>query len=39
MKISSSYKGFKKHLDTALPIPKSQLSLPFVHEEIDDEDE
>jgi hypothetical protein len=36
MKISSSYKGFKKHLDKALPIPKSQLQLPF--EDEDDED-
>jgi len=27
MKISSSYKGFKKHLDKALPIPNSQMQL------------
>lgn len=37
MKISSSYKGFKKYLDKALPIPKAQLALPFVDE--DDEDD
>jgi P63C domain len=36
MKISSSYKGFKKHLDKALPVPKSQLQLPFGD---DDEEE
>jgi hypothetical protein len=33
MKISGSYKGFKKHLDKALPIPKSQLALPFEEDE------
>ena len=37
MKISSTYKGFKKHLDKALPVPKSQMALPFDDME-DDED-
>jgi hypothetical protein len=37
MKISSSYKGFKKHLDKALPIPNSQMQLNL--EESDDSDE
>jgi hypothetical protein len=37
MKISGSYKGFKKHLDKALPMPKSQLQLPLGEE--DDENE
>ncbi len=27
MKISATYKGFKKHLDKALPIPQAQLAL------------
>jgi hypothetical protein len=36
MKISGSYKGFKKHLDKALPMPKSQLSLPL-DDDYDDE--
>jgi hypothetical protein len=39
MKISSSYKGFKKHLDKALPVPKSQLLLPFEDENGDEDDE
>lgn len=29
MKISGTYKGFKKYLDKALPMPKAQLSLPL----------
>ena len=37
MRISSSYKGFKKHLDKALPVPKAQLALPFPDEDEDDE--
>lgn len=34
MKISATYKGFKKHLDKVLPIPRAQLTL-----DLDDEDE
>jgi hypothetical protein len=37
MKISGSYKVFKKHLDKALPIPQAQLSLPFEDPDSDDE--
>jgi P63C domain len=33
MKIFPSYKSFKKYLDKALPVPKSQLSLPFPDED------
>jgi hypothetical protein len=37
MKISATYKGFKKHLDKVLPIPKAQLALPL--NDTDDEDD
>lgn len=37
MKISATYKGFKKHLDKVLPIPKSQLTLALDSEDDDDE--
>lgn len=38
MKISPTYKTFKKHLDKALPIPKSQMVLPFQDDVVDDEE-
>jgi hypothetical protein len=38
MKVSATYKGFKKLLDEALPIPQAQLSLGLV-EMTDDEEE
>lgn len=38
MKISATYKGFKKHLDKALPIPQAQLSLGLPAPEDDDEE-
>jgi hypothetical protein len=31
--------ALKKHLDKALPMPQSQLALPFKEEDIDDLDE
>lgn len=37
MKISGSYKAFKRHLDKALPVPRAQLRLPL--DEPEDEDE
>lgn len=37
MKISGSYKGFKKHLEKALPMPRSQLLLPLDDDNEDDE--
>lgn len=37
MKISATYKGFKKHLDKVLPIPKAQLTLDL--NDMDDEDD
>ena len=37
MKVSASYKGFKKLLDKALPIPQAQLSLGLP--DMDDEDD
>jgi hypothetical protein len=37
MKISATYKGFKKHLDRVLPIPKAQLALALDDMEDDDE--
>jgi hypothetical protein len=40
MKISPTYHTFKRHLDTALPIPQSQMSLPFgILDDDEDEDE
>lgn len=38
MKISGSYKVFKKHLDKALPIPQAQLSLPLDEPDDDADD-
>ena len=37
MKISATYKGFKKHLDKVLPIPKAQLTLDLNDMDEDDE--
>ena len=37
MKVSATYKGFKKLLDKALPIPQSQYTLDLPHD--DDEDD
>jgi P63C domain len=38
MKVSATYKGFKKLLDKALPIPQAQLTLGL-NEMSDDEEE
>jgi hypothetical protein len=39
MKISATYKGFKKHLDKALPIPQAQLALELDDLNDDDDEE